>query len=52
MSGRYVAWLVVVIALTAGCSATGQPADEPKSNATLSGYEHTGSASSVEKRVF
>lgn len=54
MSGRYAAWLVVVIALTAGCSATGQPADEPKRNATLSlsGYEHTGGASSIERRVF
>ena len=54
MSGRYAAWLVLVIVLAAGCSATGQPADEPERNATLSlsGYEHTGSASSVEKRVF
>lgn len=54
MSGRYAAWLIVVVALTAGCSATGQPADEPKRNATLSlsDYEHAGGASSVERRVF
>lgn len=54
MSRRYVAWLIVLVALTAGCSATGQPADETERNATLSlpGYEQTGDASPVETRFF
>jgi hypothetical protein len=53
VSRRYVA-LVVVVALAAGCSATAQPTDEPRRNATLSlqSYEQTGEASPVETRVF
>lgn len=54
MSRRHAAWLVVIIALTAGCTGAGQTTDEPERNATLSlpGYEQTGSASSVEERVY
>lgn len=54
MSRRYAVWLVVAIALTAGCSASVQSAEKPTRNATLSlpEYEHTGGASSVETRVF
>jgi hypothetical protein len=50
---RYVA-LVVVIALAAGCSATAQPTDEPRRNATLSleSYEQASEAAPVETRVF
>lgn len=54
MPRRYAIWLVFVLALTAGCSASGQPADEPRRNASLSlpEYERTGAATSVETRVF
>jgi len=50
---RYVA-LVVIIALTAECSVTAQPTDEPRRNATLSlsSYEQIGAAAPVETRVF
>lgn len=53
MLRRYVA-LVVVIALTAGCSVTAQPTDEPRRNATLSlpSYEQVDEAAPVETRAF
>jgi hypothetical protein len=54
VSRRYAAWLVVAIALTAGCGATAQLTDEPTRNATLSlpAYEQTDGVSSTETRVF
>ena len=54
MSRRHATWLVVIVALAAGCSATAQVTDEPTRNATLSlpGYEQTDGVSSVETRVF
>jgi hypothetical protein len=54
VSGRYVACLVVVIVLTAGCSTSALPAEQPVRNATLSlsDYERTGAASPVETRTF
>lgn len=54
MSKRQAVLLSLVIILTAGCSATGESADERGSNATLSlpGYEQADSGSSVEERVF
>ncbi len=46
--------LLLVLLLTAGCSATAQPPDAPTRNATLSlsGYEQAGGASSIERRTF
>jgi hypothetical protein len=54
VSSRYVACLLGVLLLTAGCSTTALPTDEPARNATLSlsGYERTGTASPVETRTF
>jgi hypothetical protein len=45
---------VLIIALVAGCSATAQSPETPSRNGTLSlpNYEHAGSASSEENRVF
>ena len=45
---------MLIIALTAGCSATAQSAETPSRNRTLSlpNYEYAGSASSEENRVF
>lgn len=54
VSERYVASLLVVLALTAGCSTTALPTEEPVRNATLSssGYERAGAAAPVETRLF
>lgn len=51
---RYVVFVIVVVALTSGCTVNTQSTIEPTSNATLSlsGYERTGGASSVENRTF